>query len=531
MLKNKLARLMLLANLFLIVRESSGAELHELIDREVAKSHESIGDTIAPRCSDADFLRRVHLDLIGTVPSPQRVVEFLADHSPGKREALIDELIDSPGFGRHTADIWSEILLHPNLDWPEDPFVNWLAEKFQDNTRWNRLCFDMLTAVGPQYQRPEVTVFMVGSDASLSPQDATDLVGRAFMGVTLECAQCHDHPDGDWTHRQYWGIASFLGGTRVSSGFPDREHGPKRTDWEKQGTIFGVKNADSPKARLPERALAVPATLPDGRSVRILHSDFARNAFAEWLCETTAPLYLSASATQRSKPGSQHYLARAFVNRTWHQLFGCGIVTPVDDHRVGNPPLHPDLQTGLTEAFLNSDYNVKELYRGICRSQTYQQESTTHQDPRSLNGTNLRVTSPNQVFDMIHTILGEESVANTWGIYGKRGARRAFVRSFGDEAGRGNPVRFSKSIPDFLRLMNSFQIEGGIRKWVETSEHLHDDARRMIDTIYLTVLSRHPSERELDQVLNFVRTSNPPQQGYESLMWVLLNSSDFYVIP
>jgi len=430
-------------------REAAYSQIAELIDLEVQKQHARTGQEFTPSCSDETFVRRLYLDLSGTVPSPDQFKRFVRNRSSNKRYELIDDLLDAPSFGVRLADVWDVELCYPKMEWPMMPFTNWLRQQFNINRPWDSLARELLTATGPQYENPAVTVFFgPGKKSTLTPEDATDLVGSAFMGIKLECAQCHDHPNANWTHQQYWKIASFLGRTELQSKWPKSENAPEsRKQWETVGTVHGVKNSTAPSSRYkpPERALPFSPISGGGRRGSF-PPEFAREVFADWLLESKVP-----------------YLSRAFVNRAWHHLFGCGFVAPVDDHRLGNPPLYPQLQASLTNEFRETGYDVKQLYRGICRSRTYQQESQTHDDPRNLSGTNIRTVSPNQVFDMLHTILGDEAVSNARGILGARGARRHFIRSFGDKAAKGRPERFSKSMLDFLQMLNSYQIEAAKR--------------------------------------------------------------------
>ncbi len=490
--------------------------IDRLIDDEVREQHDRLGQQWRPPCSDEAFVRRLYLDLAGTVPTPEQVREFLDDPSADKRNHLIDRLLQAPSFGVRLADMWDADLCDPNIQWSTVPLTDWLRRQFNNNRSWDTIVYELLTATGPQYENPAVTIWMAAAkNATISPQAATDLVGRCFMGIKLECAQCHNHPSADWSHRQYWGIAGFLGATELTSRWANLQDAPKRVDWDSVGGVYGVKDASAPSKRYqpPERALMLPPTFPDGRRAMVLPQQ-GRRAFADWLLDSEYP-----------------YLARTFVNRSWQGLFGCGLVSPVDDHRPDNPPLYAELQARLIAEFRDNGYDVKRLYRGICRSKTYQQQSSTHGDPRKLSGTNIRTVNANQMFDMLHTVLGDQAVANSRGIRGPRGSRRSFIRSFGDEASNGRPVRFSKSTPDFLRLLHSYQIEAGIQRKIDGYQSLWETPEAFIEELYLLTLSRRPSDREMKRMTEFVAGSDSAAEGYRGVLWALMNSAEFYLVP
>ncbi|WP_167546884.1 DUF1549 domain-containing protein [Stieleria maiorica] len=505
-----------------LVAGTTNGQFDALIDREVARQHGERETALISRCSDEVFLRRVYLDLSGRNPTAAQAREFLDSEAPNKRDALIDELIERPSFGVNLADRWDTELTYGDSQWPLIPFTRWLQRQFNEDRPWDETARELLTATGAQFSNPAVTMFFgAGKNQTLSPEQATDLVGRAFMGITLECAQCHDHPNSEWTHRQYWGIAGFLGNTTLTSKWPNRALAPSREVHEVEGVVVGVADAAAPDWRYesPDRALNVVASLPDqetgteGRAAAYRRVRY-RAEFADWLLQCETP-----------------YLARSFVNRVWHHLFGCGLVDPVDDHRTNNPPRYTELHNELVKKFREDGYKIKKLYREICQSATYQQEGVSHDDPRDLAGTNLRVLSPNQLFDCFHSILGEEAVTYTRGIYGARGARRGFIRGFGDEASIGKPTSFSKGMRDFLKVLNSQKIEGGTRWRIEQHRDLWDTPPAIVEELFLLTLSRRPSPNELSTMLQFIQESESADQGYEGVLWTLLNSGEFFVIP
>jgi hypothetical protein len=435
---------LLLAGLlaFLTVGIASGDEadvLAELIDQQIDARLTAEGVKRAPPADDAEFLRRLYLDLHGVVPSAEQAASFIDDDSPQKRDRLIDELLSSERFGEHFGDVWRKRLISPQANeqrMQTDRFTAWLAARFNANDGWDRIVTDLLTATGRIDDNPQVT-YLIEGRFPLGITDLTDLTSRYFLGVQLNCAQCHDHPFVSWKREDYWGMAAFFAQIQM----PGR---PKKV-YE-----LGVK--DDPKMTLArlndgdaiDGFLSRPPTFLGGQEYEPQEGQSHRAALARWI-------------TSRDNP----YFARAAVNRMWWHFFGRGIVTPVDDMHSGKEPSHPELLEQLSQRFADSGFDMKLLCRAIASSRTYQQTSRPGEraddEGRLFARMSIKVLSAEQLYDSLVAILGPP--AKTPSINVRLGARYEFCQSFAGD-GEGEPTRFDRGIPHLLRLMNSPQFSG-----------------------------------------------------------------------
>src|SRR5262245_18414747 len=334
--------------------------------------------TPSPRSEDAEFLRRVYLDLTGAIPPADKAAAFLDSTDADKRTKLINELLDSPAFGRHLADIWRALFVKKDPDNRRiqfDPLDKWLQEQFNANKGWDKIATELVTATGGQDENGAVTFF----HANNTVDKMTDRVCRTLLGVQLQCAQCHNHPFTKWKQTEYWGMAAFF-----------MQVGPNGNPNQvaKNGGVQSIAESPKPRrARLPESAKMVPARYFQGDEVKIKDGDARRPFLAKWLATADNP-----------------YFARAFVNRVWAQLFGKGFVVPVDDIHDGNVPSHPELFKALADDFAKGGFDIKALYRTICASETYQRTSkpvaaNENADERLFARVAVKPMTPEQLYD------------------------------------------------------------------------------------------------------------------------------------
>jgi hypothetical protein len=481
------------------------AALARVIDREIDQVLAADKLAPAPRADDAEFLRRAYLDITGVIPPADRAREFLDSKDPAKRAKLIDELLASAHYGRHMADLWQAMMLPRNSDnrrLQNEPFVKWLEAKFNDNTPWNRLVTEILTASGPQDQNPAVTFFLANPTAD----KMTDQVSRLFLGVQLQCAQCHNHPFTTYKQNDYWGMAAFF--LKVRS---DRVNAAA-----KNGASPGI--VEDPKLRqqrgLPESAKVLPPKFLQAAEAKTGANDLLRPVFAEWL---TSP--------------DNKFFARALVNRLWHQMFGRGLVNPVDDMHDGQTPSHPELLKELSAAFIASGYDVKFLVRAIGTSQAYQRTARasggSDEVAAKFGRMAVKVLTPEQLFDSLEMVLGKQGPGRPE-VRGQRNqpnnARAAFVAFFsvGDEA---DPTEYQAGIPQVLRLMNSGQMNGNSTLLAEVLKI--KDPSEALERIYLATLGRRPTAAEAAKLAEFVKKSGDARTAYGDVIWAVLNSSEF----
>jgi hypothetical protein len=467
----------------------------------------------SPRCDDAEFVRRIYLDLTGHIPSAEKAAAFLDSREPNKRAALIDALLAGSEYGKHQADIWQALLLPRTSDnrfLAFDKMTEWLAKGFNENKPWDQMVRDILTAEGDLDKNGAVTYFL----ANLSPDKLTDNTTRVFLGVQLQCAQCHNHPFTNWKQDEYWGMAAFFTKVRLT--------GNPRQAAQQGGTVGISESGKGRPIRLPISAKRVPPKFLQGEQPELVSGNGYRPVLAKWMTDPKNP-----------------YFSRAMVNRLWAQFFGRGLVNPVDDMHDGNTPSHPQLLAELSAQFAANGFNVKEFIRDLCNSAAYQRTSkpvagNREAGPELFSRMAIQVLTPEQLFDSLVQILGAPNQGNPRRRPPNAAAaalrrnimpRTLFVAFFkGDD--NAEPTEYQAGIPQVLRLMNSPQLNnlamlGPILKSGKTP-------RQIVEHLYLAALSRRPTPHELERTLALVhKHANEPRQAYGDILWVLLNSSEF----
>ncbi|MCS7044989.1 MAG: DUF1549 and DUF1553 domain-containing protein [Gemmataceae bacterium] len=485
--------------------------LAKLIDDEIYRALRLEGIPPSGRSGDAEFLRRVYLDLIGVIPPPGKVTEFLDSKDPEKRAKVIDELLSNERFGKSIAEIWSGLMIpreSNNRRLDHAPFQNWLAKQFNDNVPLDKIVYSLLTSTGNLDENGAVGYF-VGNP---TVDKMTDNVSRMFLGVRLECAQCHNHPFVSWKQDDYWGMAAFFMKTKLTIN-------PQQA--AKKGVPPGVIETSGPakgkKGNLPESAKIVPAKFLQGVQPKLPAGEPYRPVFAQWVVSPDNPFF-----------------ARAMVNRFWYQLFGRGLVNPVDDMHEENLPSHPELLAALTEQFKVNGFDVKYLIRAICNSEAYQRTSRpladNIEDKTLFSHRTVRVLSPEQLYDSIVAVMGQaptkrgDVAPKQKGV--PAGAREQFLNFF--RVDDVDPQEYQSGIPQALRLMNSNQTNAVLAIADRAMTGSGGDPKKVIERLYLTIVSRPPGPEDQRRMEEFIRKAGgPSRQTYGDIAWALLNSSEF----
>ena len=486
----------------------------KMIDEAIAKKLAESKVAPSPIATDEEFLRRVYLDLTGVIPTTDKARAFLESKETDKRAKLIDELLESPNFGRHLADMWQAKLLPRGSDNRfvlREPFITWLEKEFNKNTPWNELVANLVSASGTVEENPAVTWFL----ANRSVDKLTDATAQNFLGVQLQCAQCHNHPFTDWKQTEYWGMAEFY--SKVKADRP--QNGNKGGDNTKIGVAEGNQRSRQ-KDFFPEAAKTMPAKFLGGVEPKLGNNEQYRPVLAKWMTDEKNP-----------------YFSKAIVNRTWAQLFGTAFVNPIDDMHDGNLPSHPELLELLARNFNGNGFDLKNLYRSICNSQTYQRTSKpangNHADDQLFSHMMVKVLSPEQLYDSLATITGGEKAGpKVKGAEnpkrGPVGPRDQFVQFFLAGAEASNATEYEAGIPQALRLMNSKVVNNPnlIRQFAPAGEK----PEVVIEKIYLAALSRKPTEAEVKRLNEYVTKAATKPEAYADILWVVMNSSEFTMI-
>lgn len=473
---------------------------------------------------DAEFLRRIYLDLHGVIPPADKVVAFLKNGDAAKRSKVIDELLADGQYARHMADVWDHLLVARNTPGCEPavaPLTDYLEKTFQDNVPWDQLVRDLLTSSGTQKENGAVTYFFANRTTPMVVDSAT----RVFLGMPLECAQCHDHPYTRWEQTDYWGFAAFFNG--LNRGGVDK-YGIIQIDSvrplvEQRGRL----QASLPPPPGNERQKTKGANIP----IRLLGEEPLRLGKDEqFLSRPLAAKWLTAS--------DNPYFARAMVNRVWWQFFGRGLVNPVDDmFKPEATATHLELLDELTAQFVASKFDVKHLVRAITTSRAYQRTSKPLKenagDREFYSHMSIRVLTPEQLWDSLVMVFGQEPAMPA----GKLGRpllvlregmpttpRGEFVRYFLEE--HAAPTDFTQGIPHALRLLNGVQFNN-VDTSLERIVPKGTDAAKAIESLYLATLSRRPTETEIGFMTTYLQRHNDLKSAYEDVLWALLKSSEF----
>jgi len=488
------------------------AALAALIDRSIDQRLASAEIKPSPDASDAEFLRRASLDITGVIPTAEKAAAFLDDRSPDKRARLIDELLQSPHYGRRMADIWTTLTYPIDSDnrfIAKAPLHEWLEEKFNANLHWDQMAYELITATG----EPDTNGATVYPASNRGIDKMTDSIGKLFLGVQIQCAQCHNHPFTHWKQTEYWGLAQFFYKVNVSNARPGKNGGTLAVSEE--GRINRKINP------VPESAKDVAPKLLGGDVLKLDSSKPYRPVLASWVCSPSNPFF-----------------AKAFVNRLWAQLMGRGFVNPVDDLSVENEPSHPDLLAALAKEFADSGFDVKHLVRGITNSKTYQRTSKPvgdNRDDRTLYSHQaIKVLTGEQLFDSLTAVIGpiggkDAGPKKNGQRGGPQGPRDQFALFF--QGGDNAPATaYEAGIPQALRLMNSPLMASARLTNVATKAAEITRAtppEKAIEKLYLTTLARRPTADETKKLSEFVGKHQDPKSAYGDVLWVLLNSSEF----
>ena len=468
--------------------------MRERVDALLAECWQTAGVTPAELASDSEFLRRAHLDLVGSIPKVAEVRAFLTDTRPDKRLRLTDRLLDSPGHVSHSAATWRRILLAsssaqqleyiPSLE-------NWLHIKLTANAPYDEIVRDLILAEGQiQETGPSLFYAAVGN----RPEEMAATSARVFLGVQLECAQCHNHPFDDWRQKDFWGYAAFF--ARV---------GPQ------QPQLAGnVKSAAAGEVMVPGTTEPVPPMYLRGDWADPTQDGNRRQMLARWITSPDNP-----------------YFAKATVNRVWANLFGRGLVHPVDDLKATNLPSHPQLLDELARFFVISNFDLWQLHRVLAGTRAYQLSSvpaTPDPPPKLFAAMAIKTLTPEQLYDSLATSGLSNRAMNV-------GTRRMFLNSF--RGPPGNVGDYTAGIPQALTLMN-----GGTTIGITSldaallqalSAPFFSDEERL-ETLFLATVSRPPGAEERARYFAFIAAAASPedrQRALANILWALCNSAEF----
>jgi len=491
-------------------KKLDAAALAKIIDQEITLRLKEEKIPASARTEDAEFLRRVYLDLVGVIPAPEKVKAFLDSKDADKRAKVVEELLNDPRYGKSMAEVWVNVMVpreSNNRRLDSSPLQKWMAEQFNANKSWDKLVYSLVTASGPQDKNGAITYF-VGNP---TPDKVTDSVSKLFLGVQLQCAQCHNHPFTGWKQDEYWAMAAFFMKTKMNVN-------PQQA--AKKGVVIEVSEDPNlkfgkKKNQLPESAKFVPAKFLQAEQPKMNPKEPSRPVLATWMTS-----------------GKNPFFARAMANKMWHHFFGRGLVNPVDDMHADNPASHPELLNALAEQFTANGFDVKYLIRSIVLSDAYQRTSRpakgNETDTELFSHAAVRVMTPEQLYDSLAVVVGAPKKGGApkekVGKKGPGGPREQFLNFFRIDEG-SDPLEYQAGIPQALRLMNSPQLNNSAAL-LEAAGKAGDSAKA-IDLLYMATVSRHADADELARLTSYVKKQSTPRSAYSDILWALLNSAEF----
>ena len=502
----------------------SVAETAGEIDRLFSKAWTSNHIEPAPAATDEEFVRRLYLDLAGRIPAASETREFLSSTSAAKRSELVEQLLDGPAFVRHFTIIWRNALIPQAFNEPGTRalvpgFEAWLWKHFSEETPYDQIVRELITTPidfgnnqpGLLQSASSPSAFFIVRQ--LQPENLATGTSRAFLGVRLDCAQCHDHPFDKWKRDQFWNMAAFY------SGFQQ----PDNADPDNPAMMMNVRENNS------AHSIRVPST------GNVVTAKFLTGIEPEWTADAQPRKILADWVTARDNP----WFAKMAVNRLWAQFLGQGIVQPVDDFSENNPPSHPDLLNLLSEQFIAHDYDLKFLVRTITSTRVYQTTSRqTHEsqsDPRQFARAALRGLTPEQFFDSLAEAVGYYQPYRTDNpfVIDEDTPRGRYLELFRDEA--ESPLMKETTILQALAMMNGEFIDDATT--LDKSQTLRAVADfplmtndEKLDTLFVAALSRQPTDSEQATFGKFITdggTTGDAENAMADIFWALLNSSEF----
>jgi len=497
------------------------------IDRFIDAKLQRLKIQPSPVVDDADFLRRVSLDLTGQLPAPQEVRAFVADASKNKRAAIVDKLISSPAYVDHWTLKWADLLQNSRKYLGEKgafEFREWIRESLAENRPYDRMVREMLTSRGSSYDNPAANFYRVTRE----PKPTMEKTTQVFLGVRMVCAQCHDHPFERWTQNQYYEMAAFFSGVGIRPGY---EVGEEIVYDQRQD--FDMKHPKDGRVMPPK------FIVPVAQASKPVSSSDRRTAYADWL-------------TSKDNP----FFAKSTVNRVWSYFLGRGIIDPVDDIRASNPPANPALLDALTKDFVDHNFDLRHLMRTIAGSRTYQAGIATNEwsenDAENFSHAVPRRLSAEELMDALALATGVRPAfpeappdTNAEQVTDPHVGKDGFLDLFGRPSRESScecERRSDLSLPQALNLVNGKTISdavadsnGRVAKAVLSGRPDRD----VVEELYLASLSRPPTPAELESGLKYLRSkggagdspANSAGPGLatraQDLLWALVNSKAF----
>jgi hypothetical protein len=500
-------------------------ERKNFIDELVLAKLQSLQIPPSPRCDDNIFIRRAFLDTIGTLPTVEETKSFLADASADKRDKLIDHLLGRPEYVDYWTNKWGDLLLlsgerlRPKA---LETYHAWIKKAVAENKPWDKFVYEIVTATGSTHENGAANFYALHQD----PEIMAETVSQAFMGLSINCAKCHNHPLEKWTNDQYYGMANMFSRVRAKGWGGDFRNGDgmRVVYSDTQGELLQ-----------PSKGQPQPPRPLDGEAVPFADTDDRRVKLAEWLVSPENP-----------------YFTRAITNRVWANFFGVGLVERIDDLRASNPASNEALLTAAAKHLVTHKYDLKQLMRAILQSSTYQRSSQplpgNAADDRFYSRYYPKRLKAEVLLDALSQVSGAPTQFRAMKPDGKPGdpvaAKRAlqlpdsfvdsyFLKTF------GRPDRLitcecersdEPSMTQVFHLLNGETLNDKLKQKENAVERaMKLDPAQMIDELFLAALCRLPTAMEKENALQeFLAVPESERRvAMEDVFWCVLSSKEF----
>ncbi len=498
-----------------------------IVDRFTAKKWRELNLVPSDLASDENFIRRVYLDVTGTLPTPKQVEDFVNDKQANKRDQLVDRLVDSNEYAYYFANKWADILRvkrgqgGQNMNRAEGTFAfhAWIKESITNDKPYDEFVREILLATGDVQKSPP----SVWYQDLQKPEQFVDDTAQVFLGLRIACANCHHHPYEKWSQDDYWGMASFF--ARVSKKVIQV---PTTTQQINRMIVYTRSDGNV----INKRTNKVAATRAlDGPDMNIPADEDPREALVNWMTDPKNPFF-----------------AKAVANRYWAHFFGRGIVDPLDDMRITNPPSNPELLDTLAKELIDHKYSLKHMVKVICKSRTYQLSAVPNSFNQNDKQTYARYypkrLSAEVLLDAISEVTASPTQFNglpTDKFAPNRALKlpdESFSSYFLDVFGR--PQRISAcecervneaNLAQALHLLNSDEVQNKLARANSRSDMLVKDKRsdqEKVQELFLWAFARKPSSADLDAALSHLKKhEKDKKQAYENIIWALINTKEF----
>ena len=524
---------------------------NNFIDDHVFAKLRSLRLNPSDSCSDEIFCRRLHLDLLGVLPTAKEARGFVEDRRRNKRVRLMERLLERPEFADHWALKWADLLRveERTLDRKGmTVFHRWIRDSILQNKPMDQFARELIGARGSTYANPPANFYR----ANRTPTVRSEAVAQVFLGTRLQCAQCHNHPFDRWTQDDYYDWAAVFARIDTKVLRNDRRDDNDKHEFKGEQVVFLARHAEVKNPRLSQAAR--PRVLGESEPM-VLEGEAGRETadapppaiadrsngadelkiLADWLTSPSNPLF-----------------ARAQVNRIWYHLMGRGIVDPIDDFRATNPATHPELLEALADDFIRHRFDLRRMIRLIVNSKTYQAGSRPR-DPKDSDEVNyaqagIRRLTAEQLLDAQHQVCGvmprlagypdgmragELPSAPTERRRGDRGGAGRFLELFGKpprlltcECERSTDTTLGQALalvsgPTLNDLLRS--PDNRLGEWLESGQS--DEA--IVEELYWTALGRAPASEELARTVGWLSRASEKRVALEDVAWSVLNCKEF----